>query len=215
MSGEAHGQLRGNRTDPGTGDQPCDLGPAHRLADLRFRSTRGPLPGSRPRRVRPGCARSPRMAGRTPHHALTGPSGQSVRMDERGDRSIDELIDSVPWGRLTHAYDFALDAPVMLHARGRCDGARRGLRRLDVLRHHAPGDAVLGDRADPVAPAPHRHGTGRTPEPRGVPQRGCGLRRRHRVGGGGNGGPARFRRRRPWGHLPCTAAPTTTLRGRR
>jgi hypothetical protein len=32
------------------------------------------------------------------------------------DRSIDELIDSVPWGRLTHAYDFALDAPAMLHA---------------------------------------------------------------------------------------------------
>jgi hypothetical protein len=37
-------------------------------------------------------------------------------VDETDDRSIDELIDSVPWGRLTDAYDFALEAPVMLHA---------------------------------------------------------------------------------------------------
>lgn len=31
-------------------------------------------------------------------------------------RSIDELIDAVPWGRLTFAYGFALDGPAMLHA---------------------------------------------------------------------------------------------------
>ena len=31
-------------------------------------------------------------------------------------RSIDELIDAVPWGRLTLAYDFAIDAPAMLRA---------------------------------------------------------------------------------------------------
>ena len=37
-------------------------------------------------------------------------------MDGAGDRAIDELIDSVPWGRLTHAYDFALDAPALLHS---------------------------------------------------------------------------------------------------
>jgi hypothetical protein len=30
-------------------------------------------------------------------------------------RSIDELIDAVPWGRLALAYGFALDAPAMLH----------------------------------------------------------------------------------------------------
>lgn len=48
--------------------------------------------------------------------AATSPTRQSVLVDETDERSIDELIDSVPWGRLTHAYDFALDAPVMLHA---------------------------------------------------------------------------------------------------
>lgn len=31
-------------------------------------------------------------------------------------RSIGELIDAVPWGRLAHAYDFALDAPAMLRS---------------------------------------------------------------------------------------------------
>jgi hypothetical protein len=35
---------------------------------------------------------------------------------ETGERSIEELIDAVPWGRLTLAYDFALDAPAMLGA---------------------------------------------------------------------------------------------------
>lgn len=37
-------------------------------------------------------------------------------MDGPHDRSIDQLIDAVPWGRLTHAYDFALDAPALLHS---------------------------------------------------------------------------------------------------
>jgi hypothetical protein len=35
---------------------------------------------------------------------------------EPDSRSIDELIDAVPWRRLTLAYDFALDAPVWLRA---------------------------------------------------------------------------------------------------
>ncbi len=40
---------------------------------------------------------------------------QTVGVSTPDHRSIDQLIEAVPWGRLTFAYGFALDAPAMLH----------------------------------------------------------------------------------------------------
>lgn len=41
---------------------------------------------------------------------------QNVAMSRSDERSINELIDAVPWGRLALAYGFALDAPTMLRS---------------------------------------------------------------------------------------------------